>query len=77
MFVVMAASATEAEINAVKSHILAEGLTPYDHEGTERVVIAVVGEIGPRKPVLMSRLEALPGVETGHPDQPAVQADLA
>jgi 3-deoxy-7-phosphoheptulonate synthase len=64
MFVVMAVSASEGEINAVKSHILAEGLTPYDHEGTERVVIAVVGEIGARKPVLMSRLEALPGVES-------------
>src|SRR4249920_2519808 len=67
MFVVMATNATEGEINAVKSHILAEGLTPYDHEGTQRVVIAVVGEIGPRKPVLMSRLEALPGVETVTP----------
>ena len=33
MFVVMAANATEGEINAVKSHILAEGLTPYDHVG--------------------------------------------
>ena len=67
MFVVMAVGASEGEINAVKSHILAEGLSPYDHEGTERVVIAVVGEIGPRKPVLMSRLEALPGVETVTP----------
>ena len=67
MFVVMAVNATEAEILGVKSHILAEGLTPYDHEGTERVVIAVVGEVGPRKPVLMSRLGALPGVETVTP----------
>jgi 3-deoxy-7-phosphoheptulonate synthase len=64
MFVVMAVGAAEGEINAVKSHILAEGLTPFDHEGTERVVIAVVGEIGARRPVLMSRLEALPGVES-------------
>jgi 3-deoxy-7-phosphoheptulonate synthase len=67
MFVVMAVGASEDEVNAVKSHILAEGLSPYDHEGTERVVIAVVGEIGPRKPVLMSRLEALPGVESVTP----------
>jgi 3-deoxy-7-phosphoheptulonate synthase len=64
MFVVMNAAATQAETNGVKSLILAEGLTPHDHVGTERVVIAVVGEIGPRKPVLMSRLEALPGVES-------------
>src|SRR5512134_3911541 len=64
MFVVMARTATEAEILGVKSHILAEGMTPYDHAGQERVVIAVVGEVGPRKQVLMSRLGALPGVET-------------
>ncbi len=64
MFVVMAASATEAEVLGVKSHILAEGMTPYDHAGAERTVIAVVGEVGPRKQVLASRLAALPGVET-------------
>ena len=46
MFVVMSASASQAETNAVKSLILAEGLVPYDHVGVERVVIAVVGEIG-------------------------------
>jgi 3-deoxy-7-phosphoheptulonate synthase len=64
MFVVMAANATEAEILGVKSHILAEGMTPYDHQGVDRVVIAVVGDVGPRKQHLMSRLGALPGVET-------------
>ncbi|MCI0581884.1 MAG: 3-deoxy-7-phosphoheptulonate synthase [Chloroflexi bacterium] len=64
MFVVMARTATESEILGVKSHILSEGMTPYDHAGQERVVIAVVGEVGPRKQVLMSRLAALPGVET-------------
>jgi 3-deoxy-7-phosphoheptulonate synthase len=64
MFVVMAANATEAEILGVKSHILAEGMTPYDHQGAARVVIAVVGDVGPRKDLLMSRLGALPGVET-------------
>jgi 3-deoxy-7-phosphoheptulonate synthase len=64
MFVVMARTATEAEILGVKSHILAEGMTPFDHSGAERVVIAVVGEVGPKKQVLMSRLASLPGVET-------------
>ena len=54
MFVVMAKTASEAEILGVKSQILAEGLTPYDHVGAERVVIAVVGEIGGRKPVLVA-----------------------
>jgi 3-deoxy-7-phosphoheptulonate synthase len=64
MFVVMAANASEAEVLGVKSHILADGLTPYDHAGTERTVIAVVGDVGPRRDQLMSRLSALPGVET-------------
>ena len=67
MFVVMNASASQAETNAVKGLILAEGLVPYDHVGVERVVIAVVGEIGTRKPVLISRLEALAGVEAVTP----------
>jgi 3-deoxy-7-phosphoheptulonate synthase len=63
MFVVMARTASEAEILGVKSHILAEGMTPFDHQGQERVVIAVVGDVGPRKAELSSRLAALPGVE--------------
>ena len=64
MFVVMARTATEAEILGVKSHILGQGMTPYDHTGADRVVIAVVGEVGPRRQDLMSKLGALPGVET-------------
>jgi len=64
MFVVMAASSTEADLLGVKSHILAEGLTPFDHLGKERTVIAVVGEIGARRPELVSRFSALPGVES-------------
>ena len=64
MFVVMSRSATEAEVLGVKSHILAEGMTPFDHQGAERVVIAVVGEVGPRKPELMRKLAALAGVES-------------
>ena len=60
MFVVMAAGATEAEILGVKSRILAEGLTPYDHAGADRIVIAVVGEVGARKPVLMTASRRCP-----------------
>jgi 3-deoxy-7-phosphoheptulonate synthase len=67
MFVLMAIHASEAEINGVKSHILAEGLTPFDHLSSERAVIAVVGEVGPKKAQLMSRLAALPGVESVTP----------
>ena len=44
MFVVMARTAGEAEILGVKSVILGEGLTPYDHVGAERTVIAVIGD---------------------------------
>jgi 3-deoxy-7-phosphoheptulonate synthase len=67
MFVVMAASATEADLLGVKSQILAEGLTPYDHAGRERTVIAVVGEVGDRRPALIERLATLPGVDTVTP----------
>jgi 3-deoxy-7-phosphoheptulonate synthase len=67
MFVVMARDATEAQIQDVRRHILEEGLTPFGHAGLERVVIAVVGEIGPRKPQLMAHLEALPGVASVTP----------
>ncbi|HXG41055.1 MAG TPA: 3-deoxy-7-phosphoheptulonate synthase [Candidatus Limnocylindrales bacterium] len=67
MFVVMAADATDAEVNAVKSHILGEGLTPFDHTGPERVVIAVVGAEGSQHQLLMSHLAALPGVESVTP----------
>ena len=67
MIVVMAIGASEAEILGVKSQILTEGMSPYDHAGAERVVIAVVGEVGPRKQVLASRLAALPGVESVTP----------
>jgi 3-deoxy-7-phosphoheptulonate synthase len=67
MFVVMARTAGEAEILGVKGAILGEGLTPYDHAGAERTVIAVIGEIGARKPELMSRLGGLPGVESVTP----------
>ena len=77
MFVVMTVGASEAEILGVKSRILAEGLTPFDHVGAERTVIAVVGEIGSRRPALLEQLRAPPGRRLGHPDQPAVQADLA
>jgi len=67
MFVVMAPAATEDQINSVKSHILAEGLAAHENRGVERVVIAALGEVGPRKEVLVSRFAALPGVESVTP----------
>src|SRR6187399_3688639 len=67
MFVVMTVGASEAEILGVKSRILAEGLTPFDHVGEERTVIAVVGEIGSRKPALLEQFARLPGVASVTP----------
>src|SRR5919202_923370 len=55
MFIVMSANATDSEINAVKAHILDEGFQPHDSQGTERTVIAVVGEVGGRRYKLTSR----------------------
>jgi len=42
-------------------------MTPHEHQGVERRVIAVVGEVGPRRQQLQSRLSGLPGVETVTP----------
>jgi 3-deoxy-7-phosphoheptulonate synthase len=67
MFVVMTVGATEAEVLGVKSFILSEGMTPYEHDGPERTAIAVVGEIGGRRAALLSRLGGLPGVATVTP----------
>ncbi|MEW6224122.1 MAG: 3-deoxy-7-phosphoheptulonate synthase [Chloroflexota bacterium] len=63
----MRTGATDAEVIGVKGLILAEGLTPFENAGADRVVIAVVGEIGSRRPQLMARLEATSGVATVTP----------
>src|SRR5262245_58518408 len=67
MLVVMTVGASEADVLNVKSQILAEGLDPHEHVGAERTVIAVVGEIGSRKPILLDRFAALSGVESVTP----------
>lgn len=67
MFVVMTVGASEAEILGVKSRILAEGLMPFEHVGQDRTVVAVVGEIGARKPALIERFGLLPGVASVTP----------
>jgi len=63
MFVVMRTAATEAEVLGVKSRILAEGLTPYEHAGESGLKLAVVGELGSRRAALLEELAALPGVD--------------
>jgi len=67
MFVVMTVGASEAEVLGVKSHILGEGMTPFEHVGPEHTVIAVVGEMGSRKAELATRLATLPGVSQVKP----------
>jgi 3-deoxy-7-phosphoheptulonate synthase len=63
MFVVMRTAATEAEVLGVKSRILAEGLTPYEHASASGLQLAVVGELGGRRARLLDELAGLPGVE--------------
>src|SRR6185503_8216953 len=51
----------------VKSQILAEGLTPFDHATNGHVQIALCGEIGTRRSELLQRFSGLPGVATVTP----------
>ncbi len=67
MLVVMSVSATEAEVQEVRRHIEADGLTPHESRGELRVVIGVVGDIGLRKEEVMSHLAAMSGVESVTP----------
>jgi 3-deoxy-7-phosphoheptulonate synthase len=62
MFVQMRNGATEAELLGVKALILNEGLTPFEHAGPKRTVVAVVGDIGKRRPQLRAMFEGAPGV---------------
>jgi 3-deoxy-7-phosphoheptulonate synthase len=64
MFVMMRANATEEEILGVKSQILAEGLTPFAHEGNGRTIIAVVGDAGRARQRLLNHLAGLAGVDS-------------
>ncbi len=58
----MRQGASEAEILGVKSRILAEGLTPFEHASADGDKVAVVGEIGGRRDALLDELSTLPGV---------------
>ncbi len=62
MFVVMSLDASEEALNAVRSLILDEGLTPHENRGASGIVIAVLGEGGARLDRLGDRLAAQPGV---------------
>jgi len=67
MLVVMSVGATEEEVQAVHRHIESDGLTPHESHGEQRVIIGVVGDVGPRKEQVMNHLAVLPGVESVTP----------
>jgi 3-deoxy-7-phosphoheptulonate synthase len=59
MFITMKPSATEAEAQAVADRIRALGLTPHPISGTERRVVAVIGNVSGIDP---DDLATMPGV---------------
>jgi 3-deoxy-7-phosphoheptulonate synthase len=67
MIIVMTVGATEQQANDVREQIRALELTPHDNYGTERVVIAVLGDVGPVRDHLMSKLSSMPGIESVTP----------
>ena len=67
MLVVMSVGATEEQVQEVVRHIEADGLTPHESRGEQRVVIGVVGDVGLRKEQIMSHLAVLPGVDSVTP----------
>jgi 3-deoxy-7-phosphoheptulonate synthase len=67
MLVVMSVVATEEEVQEVRRHIEADGLTPHESRGEQRVIIGVVGDVGPRKEQVMNHLAVLPGVDSVTP----------
>ena len=67
MIIVMTVGATEQEANNVRDQIRTMGLTPHDNYGTERVVIAVLGDVGPVRDHLMSKLSSMSGIESVTP----------
>jgi 3-deoxy-7-phosphoheptulonate synthase len=67
MLVVMSVAATEEEVQEVRRHIEADGLTPHESRGEQRIIIGVVGDVGPRKEQVMNHLAVLPGVDSVTP----------
>jgi len=64
MIVVMAVGATDKEAEDVRELIKGSGLSSHDNIGTQRVVIAVLGDVAPQREHLMSKLSVMPGVDT-------------
>ena len=67
MIIVMSIGATEQEANNVRDQLRQYNLTPHDNYGTQRVVIAVLGDVAPVRDLLMGKLSVMPGVESVTP----------
>jgi 3-deoxy-7-phosphoheptulonate synthase len=67
MIIVMSMGATEEQATNVRDQLRSYNLTPHDNYGTQRVVIAVLGDVGPVRDVLMGKLSVMPGVESVTP----------
>jgi len=67
MIIVMAMGATEQEAADVRDQLRQYNLTAHDNYGTQRVVIAVLGDVAPVRELLMSKLSIMPGVESVTP----------
>jgi 3-deoxy-7-phosphoheptulonate synthase len=67
MIIVMSMGATEEQANNVRDQLRAYDLQPHDNYGTQRVVIAVLGDVAPVRDVLMGKLSVMPGVESVTP----------
>jgi 3-deoxy-7-phosphoheptulonate synthase len=67
MIIVMSMGATDEQAEAVRAQIRAHDLTPHDNVGTQRVVIAVLGDVAPVREHLRSKLASMPGIESVTP----------
>jgi 3-deoxy-7-phosphoheptulonate synthase len=67
MIIVMSMGATEEQANSVRDQLRAYNLQPHDNYGTQRVVIAVLGDVAPVRDLLMGKLSVMPGVESVTP----------
>ena len=59
MIVVMDASCSQEDIEAVQRHLLDQGLRAHTSEGVERTVIGVIGQIYPELPDEIGRMNAV------------------
>ena len=67
MIIVMSIGATEQEATNVRDQLRQYNLTPHDNYGTQRVVIAVLGDVAPVRDLLVGKLSVMPGVESVTP----------